>query len=1193
LLLVLGIILASFIVDAAPAVPTLISYQGKLANQTNGNPFTLVSIRINITNRSNFNQVVWNQTFNNAVDSQGVFSLVLGRSVPLNLVPGRDYNIIAIFDLNSATFATSDLIFGDKNPASDEIIFNSGGPSNAGELVTTDNTTTVQYKLDYLQNKSNMWKDDGDVLSPNSGYAVGVNASKFCFGSSCITKWSDVNMTESWTIHVVNKTSLVYAIKILWSNLVGVPSFLTTNTWNRTGTSVILANTRDKVGIGENATKSKLSIKSELFTQLAGATFTILSGTRNMSTSIDVSGIVSVGDAFKIDGGGNSEVFIAYQISSNEINVSHDAINSFTAANGYSAKGTALTVTEGAVLFNGTLNGPGVVPHQGKGVKLMWIPSKASFREGMVENGQWNDDRMGYYSFSVGQNTVASGDYSSALGYNSTATGDYSFAVGNEVNASGDYAMGFGNHNTASGLSATAFGVNTKSTGNNSMTFGVNNIASGIGAIALGVDSNATGDMSAALGANSVSSGVGAIAIGYDVVSDGGISISMGAGTTSSGTASVALGYYTTSAGEASLSSGKFTTAVGDYSTSTGYLTTAYGEGSFSTGKFTKATGAASVSMGNYTTASGIYSLAGGYKSTASGEYSMAIGDHVNASGSSAVALGEYTLAKGGYSTALGSETKALGGYSTAMGALTTASGGTSTAMGYQTTASGESSTALGSQTNASGSYSTAMGYNTTASGIASTAMGRNIICAKDNATCIGGNVGIGTGTPDQKLKVEGNANVTGNITANSFCYQNGTCLKEVSLEGYVPYTGATQKVELNGNSLYNFTNLVSASSTADGANAISIGSGTYAQWYSIAAGNLANASGSSSISMGYSTRSTGTGSTSMGYSSWALARYATAIGYGTIASSDASTALGYVTTASGLYSTALGKQTQATGESSTAMGWGSIASGNYSTAMGVSTTASGKYSTAIGNYAKAKQNGAFAISDSQLTDFNVNKINQFGARFAGGYNLTGGNVTLQKGILVGEGIKLGGVYKTAWPSSAGPWNSSGTNVYLNNTNANVGIGTTTPDQKLKVVGNVNITGTIYYGGNLTGYGADFAERFTMSEKVSAGDVVCLNDEMKIIKCISHAQSSVVGVVSTAPTIIGNGNAPDSVPVGLVGVVPTKVKGPVARFDLLTTSEKPGYAEKATKDDFGSIIGKAMESCAADECTIKVLITLK
>lgn len=154
-----------------------------------------------------------------------------------------------------------------------------------------------------------------------------------------------------------------------------------------------------------------------------------------------------------------------------------------------------------------------------------------------------------------------------------------------------------------------------------------------------------------------------------------------------------------------------------------------------------------------------------------------------------------------------------------------------------------------------------------------------------------------------------------------------------------------------------------------------------------------------------------------------------------------------------------------------------------------------------------------------------------------------------------------------------------------------VGIGTATPTQKLHIEGSANITSNIWYGGNITGYGADFAEKFGTNEELEEGDVVCLEDNGKVSKCKNSGDNSVVGIVSFNPTIIGNGGQ-DGVPIGIVGIVPTKVKGPINKFDLITPSPG-GYGEKASIENFGAIVGKAMESCEKDECVIKVLVGMR
>ena len=195
--------------------------------------------------------------------------------------------------------------------------------------------------------------------------------------------------------------------------------------------------------------------------------------------------------------------------------------------------------------------------------------------------------------------------------------------------------------------------------------------------------------------------------------------------------------------------------------------------------------------------------------------------------------------------------------------------------------------------------------------------------------------------------------------------------------------------------------------------------------------------------------------------------------------------------------------------------------------------------------------------------------------------------------------------------------NVSGESIfYVSSTTGFVGIGTASPSELLHINGSgillnisnastsflyvnetskaVNITGNLTVGGELILGGADYAEMFESDYILEKGDVVCLDGKNKISKCTKRADYSVIGAVSSNPSIIGrNFGFKNSYPVGFVGIVPVKVTGPVNRFELLTTSSKQGFAEKATYQDFGAIIGKSMGSCYKEECLIDVIVGLK
>ncbi len=115
-----------------------------------------------------------------------------------------------------------------------------------------------------------------------------------------------------------------------------------------------------------------------------------------------------------------------------------------------------LHVSGGSVLFQYMGNG-GTTPMGGGGIRMMWIPAKAAFRAGGVDQA-WNDANIGMYSFAACFNSQASGQGACAVGSQTIASGVNSFVANASTNASGSMATSFGQNTTAQSYNSFVLG---------------------------------------------------------------------------------------------------------------------------------------------------------------------------------------------------------------------------------------------------------------------------------------------------------------------------------------------------------------------------------------------------------------------------------------------------------------------------------------------------------------------------------------------------------------------------------------------------------------------------------------------------------------------------------------------------------------------------------------------------------------
>lgn len=134
------------------------------------------------------------------------------------------------------------------------------------------------------------------------------------------------------------------------------------------------------------------------------------------------------------------------------------------------------------------------------------------------------------------------------------------------------------------------------------------------------------------------------------------------------------------------------------------------------------------------------------------------------------------------------------------------------------------------------------------------------------------------------------------------------------------------------------------------------------------------------------------------------------------------------------------------------------------------------------------------------------------------------------------------------------------------------------------VEADLTVTGTIqaaFFDGYVESPGADLAERYATDSVYDEGTVVVFSGSAEITRCTTANDTRVAGVISSSPALGLNEEAGTDIShpyVGLVGRVPCKVVGVIAKGDLLTTSTTPGHAQRAATPVLGAIVGKALEA---------------
>jgi hypothetical protein len=173
-------------------------------------------------------------------------------------------------------------------------------------------------------------------------------------------------------------------------------------------------------------------------------------------------------------------------------------------------------------------------------------------------------------------------------------------------------------------------------------------------------------------------------------------------------------------------------------------------------------------------------------------------------------------------------------------------------------------------------------------------------------------------------------------------------------------------------------------------------------------------------------------------------------------------------------------------------------------------------------------------------------------------------------------------------------------NTVINPYAGNVGIGTTNPQARLDVNGDINVS------GNINAKYQDVAEWVRSRQKLQAGTVVILDPEKsnQVIASSTSYDTRVAGVISERPGLLLGEGGEGKVKVATTGRVSVKVDascGAIKIGDLLVTSDKEGVAMKSEPILIqgrkihapGTIIGKALEPLESGVGEIQVLLSLQ
>ena len=249
----------------------------------------------------------------------------------------------------------------------------------------------------------------------------------------------------------------------------------------------------------------------------------------------------------------------------------------------------------------------------------------------------------------------------------------------------------------------------------------------------------------------------------------------------------------------------------------------------------------------------------------------------------------------------------------------------------------------------------------------------------------------------------------------------------------------------------------------------------------------------------------------------------------------------------------------------------GNIQGGNLRTVGSVSANGNVTGVTFIGNVVATTVSASGNVTSGNVLATAVLATgNVFGNIISATGNITGS-------YFFGNGSQLTGVVA----------NSTGTLSSLSVT-GNTTTGNLLTGGQVSATGNV--IGSYFVGTATSAQYADIAENYTADAAYEPGTVLEFGGS-KEVTIAADETVRVAGIVSTQPAHLMNStlNSEHVVAVALLGRVPCRVRGTVAKGDMLIAADD-GYARAKQNPMMGTVIGKALEASTGDHGIIEVVV---